>query len=85
MVEEKKYKVRGNVIGRILNASLTRRLVGLAGLAIIITGYGLILNTADMAKSADLEAVTRHAVSGMVMVVCGGVVEVLVLMGWSRR
>jgi hypothetical protein len=85
MAEVEKYKVRGSVIWRILSASLTRRLIGLAGLVMVITGYWMILNTADLPKSADLEAVTRHAVGGMALVVCGGVVEVLVLLVWARR
>jgi len=82
MDKVEKYKVLGNAIGRIWAMSLVRRLVALSGLAIIVAGYGLILNPSN---AADLETVTRHAVSGMVLVFCGGVVEVLVLLGWSRR
>ena len=85
MAEAEKYKARVSIIGRIWSILLVRRLLGLAGLVMIITGYGLILNTAEMPKTAELEEVTRHAVRGMVLVVCGGVVEVLVLLAWVRR
>ncbi len=82
MAKGGKFHARGSVIGRIWAMSLMRRLVALAGLAIIGAGYGLILNPADV---ADVESVTRHAVSGMVLVFCGGVIEVLVLLGWAGR
>ena len=85
MAESNKYKPHGNIIGRIWGLLLVRRLAGLAGLAMIIVGYGMILNTSELSKTADLEAVTRHAVSGMAMVFCGGVVEALVLLAWVRR
>jgi len=82
MAEIEKYNARGSLIGRIWATLLVRRLSALAGLALIVAGYGMILNPAD---AADVEAVTRHAVRGMVLVFCGGVIEVLVLLGWSRR
>lgn len=82
MTKVENYLARWNVIGRIWAMSLTRRLVALSGVALIIIGYGLILNPPE---TVDLETITRHAVSGMVLVFCGGVIEVLVLLGWSRR
>jgi len=82
MAEIKKYNARANIFERIWAVLLVRRLVGLAGLAMMITGYGMILNPVG---AADVEVVTRHAVRGMVLVACGGVVEVLVLLDWARR
>ena len=82
MAETVKLNALANIVRRIWATALVRRLVGLAGLAMILAGYGLIMNPPAM---ADVEDVTRHAVGGMVLVSCGGVVEVLVMMGWSRR
>ena len=79
---EEKYHAQVSIVRRIWAAALTRRLVGVAGLAMIFAGYGMIMNTADM---TDVEAVTRRAVAGMMLVFCGGVIEMLVMMGWSKR
>ena len=85
MVEIETTHARWGIIGRIWSMLLVQRLVGLAGLVMILLGYRLILNTSDMLQSVDVEAVTRQAVDGMVLVGCGGVIEVLVLLGWARR
>jgi hypothetical protein len=82
MAEAEKYNARGSFIGRIWATSLVRWFMALAGLAIIIAGYGMILNPSD---AADVEVVTHRAVGGMMLVFCGGVIEVLVLLGWSKR
>ena len=82
MAEAEKYNARGSLIGRIWAMSLVQRLAGLGGLAIILAGYGLILN---QPAPADVEAVSRRVVSGMMLVFGGGVIEVLVLLVWSRR
>ena len=82
MAEFEKYNARGSTIGRILSMSLVRRLLGLAGLALIVTGYGMIMDSSGMANT---ETVIHRAISGMVLVCVGGVIEVLVLLAWSKR
>lgn len=81
MAEAEKYNARGSAIGRILAMALVRRLAGLAGLAMILAGYGLILNPAD---ASNMDEVFRRAVGGMMLVAGGGLIEVLVLLVWSR-
>ncbi len=85
MVEIETTHTRWGIVGRIWSMLLVQRLVGLAGLVMIILGYRLILNTSDMVQSTDIEAVTRQAINGMMLVGGGGVIEVLVLLGWVRR
>ena len=74
-----------DAIARIWSMALVQRLAGLAGFALIGAGYYLISSTSSLPDAADVEAVTRLAGSGMALVVCGGVVVVLVMLGWSRR
>jgi len=85
MAEVGKYHPRVSIIGRIWATALVRRLTGLAGLAMIVTGYWMILTTSELPKSEEMETVARHAINGMVLVFGGGVIEALVLLAWARR
>ncbi|MDZ4202947.1 MAG: hypothetical protein U1C96_12470 [Gallionella sp.] len=62
---------------------LMQRLVGWAGLAMIAGGYVLIMSSAGLPEG-DVQAVARVVGTGMTLVIVGGVIEVLVLMGWAR-
>jgi hypothetical protein len=59
-----------------------RRLLGLVGLAMIILGYGLIMGSSE---AGDVQGTTQRAITGMVLVASGGVLEALVLLAWARR
>lgn len=85
MVEVAQRRSLRETVGHIWLMPLTQRLLALIGLALIVGGYDLIMSSADLPNAADVQAVTRVAVGGMLLVVFGGVVEVLVLLSWSHR
>ncbi len=71
--------------GFLWSIPLTQRLLVLAGLVLIGFGYSLILNSSDIPNAADVQAVSRNALGGMALVICGGVVEVLLLLDHMRH
>lgn len=85
MVETEQRSSLRETVGQVWTMPLTQRLIALTGLALIAGGYVLIMSSAELPNGADVQAVTRVAVGGMVLVVFGGVVEVLVLLSWSHR
>lgn len=85
MTETVGRESRSSFIGRLWFMPLTQRLAVLAGLALIGAGFWLILSSSDVPDVADVQAVTRRALGGMALVVCGAVLEVLVLLGRAQH
>jgi hypothetical protein len=76
--------LRAGVLRQIWLMPLTQRMLVLAGLLLICLGYSLIQDSSVMPNSADVQAVSRHAIGGMALVILGGMVEMLLLFGRTR-
>ena len=72
------------VYRRLLATPLAVRIAALTGLVLIVAGYALIL-ARRLCRVPDVQLVTQYALGGMALVICGALVELVLVVVMSRR
>lgn len=66
-----------------LSTPLVARLVAFTGMGLIIAGYLTIYGVDSLSPAIPMQGVTRQALGGMMMLTCGGLLEIALVV--TRR